>query len=452
MSPRVLVVEDRENLRAMLVRTLSVDFAVDEAASGEQAKGLLAQRGYAVVLTDVRMPGVSGHEVLAFARRRPRPPEVVLMTAYADIADAVTALKQGAYDYITKPFEVEDVRRIVARAAERHALVARAAELESLLADRETGILGSSTAILEIRRRIERVGPLPVSVLLLGESGVGKEVVARELHRLYGKGPFVAVNCGAIPEALLEAELFGAARGSYSGAVGDRQGLFEAAGGGTLFLDEIADLPLALQVKLNRALEEGEVRRIGETQARRVDVRLVAATHGDLEAMIEKGTFRADLFYRLKVLILRIPPLRERVEDIALLAARFLKLAAAKFGTPARRLDADALAALERAPWPGNVRELKHALEHAAVVSDGESIGVLDLPPELHVGAPSTRPGTWREALERAQNAAGREYLSALMQRTGGNVSRAADEAGVERETLHRLLRRHGIQAAHFRE
>ncbi len=256
---RVLVVEDRKNLRDLLVRRLAEAFEVVEAADGGSALQHLAEEVFAVVVTDVKLPGASGEEVLRRARERPSPPEVVLMTAYAEVPAAVAAMRAGAYDYLAKPFEPDDLLRVVRRAAERRALVERAAELEALLASRESGLLGDSEALAEVRRTIDRVGPLPVTVLVEGETGTGKEVVAKELARRFGDGRLVAVNCSAIPETLLEAELFGVAKGAFTGAVADRAGLFEQADGGTLFLDEIGDLPLALQVKLNRALEEGEV-------------------------------------------------------------------------------------------------------------------------------------------------------------------------------------------------
>jgi two-component system response regulator HydG len=374
-----------------------------------------------------------------------------MMTAFAEVPAAVAALRAGAYDYLAKPFEPDDLARVVARAAERWALVGRARLLEAAL-DAQSGLTGDSPPILAVRRLVERVGPMPVGVLLTGESGTGKEVVARELHRLSGRGRLVAVNCGAIPENLLETELFGAAKGAFSGATADRRGLFEEADGGTLFLDEIGELPLSLQVKLNRALEEGEVRRVGAARARAVDVRVVAATHRDLEGMVADGTFRADLLYRLRVVRVHLPPLRERVADIPSLAARFLQVAAARFRGRPLRLDPDALAALERAPWPGNVRELRHAMEHAAVLAGGDVVTVADLPDELRAGLPAAEAGTYRDAVERARDRAGRDYLQALLRRSGGNVTRAAEEAGVERETLHRLLRRHGLEAGRFRE
>jgi DNA-binding NtrC family response regulator len=261
----------------------------------------------------------------------------------------------------------------------------------------------------------------------------------------------VAVNCGAIPESLLEAEMFGVAKGAFTGAGQARAGLVEAAGDGTLFLDEIGDLPPSLQVKLNRWLEEGEFRRVGETAPRRSDARVVAATHVDLDAAAAAGRFRSDLYFRLKVVAIRLPPLRERVGDLDLLVARFLHLAAARYGSRARRLSPEALALLEQLPWPGNVRELRHAIEHAAVMSDGETIEVADLPAELREAAPPPGSGTYRATVERAADAAGREYLVQLLRRTKGNVTRAAAEAGMERESLHRLLRRHGVDPAAFR-
>jgi DNA-binding NtrC family response regulator len=454
VSTRVLVVEDRGNLRALLVRSLqAAGFEVDEVPAADLATAQLASVSYAVVLTDVRLPGGSGTDVLAAARAQTVPPEVVLMTAYAEVPAAVEALRAGAYDYVAKPFEVDDMVRVVQRAAQRYALVNRARELEAALDSREGGgLLGHSPSIVAARERIERVGPIGVPVLLLGESGTGKEVAARELHRQFGRGPFVAVNCGAIPESLLEAELFGAARGAYSGAARDRAGLFEAADGGTLFLDEIGDMPLALQVKLNRAVEEGEIRRIGDTQPRAVSARLVTATHRDLAVMVEQGTFRADLYYRLRVVEIRLPPLRERKGDIALLSARFLQLASTRFGTRARALSPEALAVLEEHAWPGNVRELRHALESAAVVATGETIGVGDLPDWLRPSAPRASAGTFHEVVEAAQERAARAYLADLMRRHRGNVTRASEEAGVERETLHRLLKRHGVDAGVFRE
>jgi DNA-binding NtrC family response regulator len=303
----------------------------------------------------------------------------------------------------------------------------------------------------KLKDALARIAPIPSPVLIAGESGSGKEVVARELHRRYGKGTLVALNCGAIPENLLEAEVFGVAKGAFTGAGADRPGLLEAADGGTLFLDEIGELPLSLQVKLNRVLEEGEFRRVGETRPRRVVTRVVAATHRDLEEMVRAGTFREDLYFRLKVIQIRVPPLRERIEDIPLLGSRFLHLASARYGTAARRLSPEALALLEANPWPGNVRELRHALEHAAVLTDGELVDAAQLPDTVRTAEVHASPGTLRAARERGAEQAGREYLLQLLRRLNGNVTRAAAEAGLERESLHRALRSFGIDPAKFR-
>ncbi len=321
MADRILIAEDRENLREVLVRALRRSFDVEAVSDGAQALDRLAEGGWSVVVTNVRMPGALGTDVLTATRGMDRPPEVVMMTAYADVSSAVAALKAGAYDYLAKPFEPDDLVRVVQRAAERHRLVNRARDLGDALGSSDEGFIGVSPAAQQVRRLIERLGPMPVPVLITGETGTGKEVVARELHRKQGRGELIAVNCGAIPENLLEAELFGVARGAYTGAGADRPGLIDLAAGGTLFLDEIGDLPLSVQVKLNRVLEEREFRRVGDPKLRPVDTRVLSATHRDLEAMIEAGKFRQDLYFRLRIASIAVPPLRERQADLPLLAA-----------------------------------------------------------------------------------------------------------------------------------
>lgn len=451
MSERLLLVEDRDNLRKLLARTLAERFDVDDVGDGALAIERLRSERYAVVVTDVRLPGADGHAILAAARAVEPPPEVVLMTAYAELPAAVDALRAGAYDYVAKPFEPADLLRIASRAAERYGLVGRTRELEEMIGGQPNAFVGRSAAAMEVRRWIERVGRVPAPVLLLGESGTGKEVAAREIHRVHGKGELVALNCGAIPENLLESELFGVARGAYTGASADRPGLLESARGGTLLLDEIGDMPLPLQVKLNRVLEDGHVRRLGETGSRPFDARVVAATHRDLDKMVASGAFRQDLYFRLNVVQVRLPTLRERVDDIPLLATLFLKMAGARYGTRARRLSAEALAALEAAPWPGNVRELRHALEHAAVMAPEETVDVYHLPESVRGAVPQAAAGSYRAVCERASDAAGREYLLQLLRRMMGNVTHAAAEAGMERESMHRLLKRHAIDPARFR-
>lgn len=451
MADRVLLAEDRDNLREVLARALRRHFDVEAVADGAAALARLADEPWVVVVTDVRMPSATGNDVLAAARQLDRPPEVVMMTAYADVPSAVAATKAGAYDYLAKPFEPDDLVRVVLRAAERHRLVNRARDLEAALSSTDSGFVGASPAAGQVRRLIERLGPMPVPVLLLGESGSGKEIVARELHQKRGTGQFIAVNCGAIAENLLEVELFGVARAANPGAAGDRPGLLELAEGGTLFLDDLHDLPLGLQAKLNRVLEEGEYRRVGDPEARRVNTRVLSATHRDLDTLVAEGKFRQELYYRLRLAAITVPPLRERREDLPLLAARILHLASARYGTVARRLSPDALAVLEAAPWPGNVRELRHVLEEAAVQCDGETIDA-SLFPRTVAGAATEAPsGTWRAAQERAIDAAAHEYFPALLRGIGGNVTKAAVEAGMERETLHRLLRRYAVDPGRYR-
>lgn len=438
MPERLLLVEDRENLRALLARTLAVHFDVDAVGDGTAALQRLHDTAYAVVVTDVRLPGADGMAVLAAARGQDSPPEVVLMTAYAEIPAAVAALRGGAYDYLSKPIEPADLVRIATRAADRFALIRRTRELQALVEAGESGFIGRSAAAVEVRRRIERAGRIPTPVVLVGESGSGKEIAAREIHRVRSDGPFVALSCGGTSEDWLDAELFG--RG---GLLGARDG----QGAGTLFLDDVADLPSTLQAKLMRSLGDEDA-----DSARTARPRVIAATPRDLERMVNEGNFRRDLYFWLNVVNIRLPPLRERTDDIALLAARFLHMAGVRFGTTARRLAPDALATLEGAGWPGNVRELRHAIEQAAASAEGEVIGAEHLPEGIRGAVTLATAGTYRAAVERAADAGGRDYLVQVLRSSGGNVTRAAVEAGVERETMHRLLKKHNVDPARFRQ
>lgn len=435
MPDRLLLVEDRDAMRALLADALSARFDVDATGDGAVAVQWLLEHAYSVVVSDVRLPGAGGMEVLSAARAKDHPPEVVLMTAYAEVPAAVAALRAGAYDYLSKPIQPEDLLRIATRAADRHALVRRARELEALVEAGESGFIGRSAAAVEVRRRIERAGRLPAPVVLVGEPGSGKEIAAREIHRVRGQGPFVALSCGGVSESWLDAELF------------DHAGLLGAgnAAEGTLFLDDVADLPATLQAKLMRTLGDDE------PEAGHRQTRVIAATPRDLERLVNDGAFRRDLYFWLNVVSIRLPPLRERTDDIALLSARFLHLAGVRFGTTARRLSPEALAALEAAAWPGNVRELRHAIEQAAALAEGDVIELEHLPEGLHGGATLAPAGTYRAAVERGADAAGRDYLVQVLRSAAGNVTRAAVEAGVERETLHRLLKKHGVDPSRFR-
>jgi DNA-binding NtrC family response regulator len=465
-KPGVLVVDDKENMRKLFSRILGDAYAVTEAADGTQALALLASREFDVVVTDIQMPGADGFAVLREVKRRAPDTEVVLVTAYASIPKAVEAIKEGAYDYLSKPFDPDEVALIVARALEQRRQRKAAAGLKARLATAPDlhGLLGASAAMRGLHALLSQVAARDLTVLLTGETGTGKELAARAVHAESPRKarPFVAVNCGALPAELVESELFGHAKGAFTGATVAKAGLFEEAHGGTLFLDEIGDLPLPVQVKLNRALQEKEVRRVGTTAPVKVDVRVVAATHRDLAEEAAAGRFREDLYYRLNVVTVRLPALRERRDDIPLLAMHFLSRA----GRPELEGFApEALRALTAYAWPGNVRQLENAVARAVAVAQGPRIGVEDLPPELGVAraadADSASAGRipaealaklpYREAVDSARDTVSREYLIALMQEFGGNVTHAAERAGMERESLHRLLKRYGVRSDDFK-
>jgi two-component system response regulator AtoC len=412
------------------------------------------------------MPGADGFELLAAVKARAPATEVVMMTGYATVADAVRAMKQGAFDYLEKPFDPDAALAVVARAAE-HARISAAARRAAApgAADSFHALVGGSPRMREVYALLEKAAAVDATVLLLGETGTGKELAARAIHYHSDRRErrFVAVNCGALPGELVESELFGHARGAFTGAAAARPGLFEEARGGTLFLDEVGELPLAAQVKLNRVIQEKEIRRVGDNAAIAVDVRVVAATHRDLRAEVKAGRFREDLFYRLNVLSVALPPLRERPGDVPLLAAHFLEKHARALRRELGGFEPEALARLVQYRWPGNVRELENTVERAVAVASGPTIGPADLPPEVEGGADAgatAAPGApggdlatlrYRDAVAGARDRVTREYLVALLTEFGGNVTRAAERAGMERESLHRLLRRHGLRSEDFK-
>ncbi|MEO8844314.1 MAG: sigma-54 dependent transcriptional regulator [Kofleriaceae bacterium] len=456
---RVLVVDDKDTIVGLLVRILAPEFAVTTAENGTRALALIAAQEFDVIVSDIRMPGADGMAVLQETRRLHPDTEVVLMTAFATVQDAVAAMKLGAYDYLQKPFEPDEALIVVRRAVERRQLRAQARDLRAALAGahRLDNIVAESAAMRKVLELIQRAATSDVTVMITGESGTGKEVVARAIHHASARAHerFVAMNCGAMPEALFEAELFGYAKGAFTGATAEHLGLFEEASNGTLLLDEIGELPLALQVKLNRALQERSVRRVGGSVELAIDVRVIAATNVDLAAATASARFRDDLFYRLNVFPISIPPLRERRDDIALLAALFVERHRHD-GQP-DGLTADALGALLDYDWPGNVRQLENVVQRALTVSDGSKIAVTALSSE--VTAVQSRAGhgvklealSYRDMLETARDRATREYLVALMKDVSGNVTQAAERAGIERESMHRLLKKHGVRSDDFK-
>ena len=372
---RILIIEDEEVIRTAVRRLLERHrYEVVEAGSVEEAAGALEQAGFDLVIADLRLPGAPGTDIIA---RLPETP-VLIMTSYASVKSAVEAMKIGAADYIAKPFDHDELLLIVARLLQQRLLARRAEALKSEMSRSYPvgGMVGNSPAMQEVFERVHKVSPTDTTVLILGESGTGKELVARALHELSprGEGPIIAVNCAAIPENLIESDLFGHEKGAFTGAVSASRGLVEAADGGTLFLDEIGELPAAAQARLLRVLQEGEIRRVGSAQARRVNIRLITATHRDLEGLVAEGRFRADLYFRLRVVEIHLPPLRERGEDIDALAAFLLDKLCRRLNRAPLIFTPEAMAALRAHPWPGNVRELENAIERAIILCDGEAI------------------------------------------------------------------------------
>ncbi len=459
--PRILVADDKENILKLLERILAEAFDVTAVADGNRAMAMVMCGDFDVVISDIRMPGADGLTVLHEVKRTCPDVEVILMTAYATVPAAIEAIKQGAFDYLPKPFEPDEVLLVVQRAVERRQLRQQALALRRLLDERDgfDKLVGRSPPMQKLFGLMRRAADSDVTVLITGESGTGKELVARALHGAGARKDrrFLAINCGAIPENLLESELFGHKKGAFTGAHADKRGLYEEAEGGTLFLDEVGELPLSMQVKLTRALQERTVRRIGESQERTVDVRILAATNVDLKTEIRTGRFREDLYYRLNVFPLHLPPLRERADDIPLLVAALMDRHGKKNPRLPTGLTPEALSAMAAYDWPGNVRQLENAIERALAVSDGQRIALEALPEEI-VGAMPRRMLrsnsehlTYREAINLAVDRASRDYLVALLREFCGNVTQAATKAGVERESLHRLLRRYGIRSEQFK-
>jgi two-component system response regulator AtoC len=445
---RILVVDDEHGLRHTLTQILAGEgYEVSVATDGASALDALAEREADLVLCDVRMPAMDGLEFVERYRERGGVALVVMMSAYGDDDDAIEAMRRGAYDYISKPFRADQVLLVLRKAIERERLRREVAQLrnELTLLRPSEEIVGRSAPLRELIVLARRVARHPTTVLVTGESGTGKELIARLVHKQSPRAerPFVAVNCAAIPEALLESELFGHVKGAFTGATADRRGLFEEASGGTIFLDEIGELPQQLQVKLLRVLQEGEIRRVGDSAALAVDVRVVAATARDLDAEVAAGRFRADLFYRINVVRLHLPPLRERREDIAELARHFLAAQAARLGLSVTAIAPAAMQVLLKHPWPGNVRELENAIERALVLCDRAQLEPRHLPEGVRdpgaraVAAQNGAPDADADlSVKRRIEALERDLIRRALERTAGNRTRAAELL----ELSHRAL------------
>jgi DNA-binding NtrC family response regulator len=451
-KPSVLVVDDESGiLDTLRILLRNEGFEVTTAQGGKAGLEQIRTGVHDLILSDVRMPQVSGLDILNAAREQDPMTPVILMTAQASLQSAISAVNSGAFYYIQKPFSNDELVAILRRACEFRAVRVENKQLKQEIRRRDkTAVarpIGKSKRFMELLKLAEHVAPTESTVLIQGESGTGKEVVARYIHNLSTRadGPFLSINCGALPENLLESELFGHVKGSFTGAVRDKQGLFAAARGGSFFLDEVGEMPPSLQVKLLRVLQEREAIPVGATEAIPVDVRIIAATNRDLEEEIRRGNFRSDLFYRLNVIALNLPPLRERRDDLLLLLEAFLQTMAQESSTEPKALSSDALDAVMVYEWPGNVRELENALEHAVVLSRGNLIEGGSLPERITkrrkeplVAERSYRNPTL-EVIERA-------YIMWVLQAEGGNKTRAAEVLGIDPSTLYRKLSRYEEQ------
>jgi two-component system response regulator HydG len=460
-APLLLVVEDDPHTRMFLRDFLEGNgYHIHEAANGTDAVRRLRETAYDLVLTDLRLGDIDGLAVLQEALSQPRGTEVVLATAYGSIESAVDAIKRGAFDYLTKPFDTKRILITLQQALERGRLKREIVNLKTGIEGKYSRrhIVADSSQMRCILDLVDTVAMTDSTVLIEGESGTGKELIARAIH--YGgpraAGPFVAVNCTALPEALLESELFGHTRGAFTGALQDKKGLFEEADGGTLLLDEVGDMPPAVQPKLLRALEEGRIRRVGSNSMRSVDVRIIASTNRDLQSLVEWGKFREDLFFRLNVIPIRIPPLRERREDILPLANHFLEALRRKIRKEVRGFSPGAVEYLLGHELPGNVRELANLIERAVTICRGPELGIGDLVFELGArarpaggaGPPArTRPlAQVNRDMEKKQAIVEREQIAKALQKSRWNRSRAARELGISRTTLWSKMQKHGIR------
>jgi DNA-binding NtrC family response regulator len=461
MTGTVLVIEDERAIGIALEQLLAGrGHAVDVVRSGEDAVAALERGAFDVVVTDLNLPRMSGMDVLRWIREQTPETAVVMITAYGSERIAVEAMKLGAVDYLPKPFDNDELELVVDRALEGVVLRRDLRRLQEQVAGpyRFENLVGRSPGMQRVFEVVRKVADTDLTVLIRGPSGSGKEIVANALH-YHGRRrtkPFVKVNCAAFARDLVESELFGHERGAFTGAVAARVGQFEAANGGTLLLDEIGDMALETQAKILRALQEGEVQRVGGNRRIQVDVRIVAATHQDLEAKVRDHTFREDLYYRLNVVSVRLPALRERTEDLPLLIEHFLAAAVARVRSSPKRLSPDAYRALLTHPWPGNVRELEHALEQAVALADGELVTLGDLPDALRsdpviAPAPGELPPTFKEAKQIAIDRFERGFITAALVRNHGNVTKAAEEMGMYRQHLQAKLSELRLDADGFR-
>jgi DNA-binding NtrC family response regulator len=461
---RILVIDDDAGVGLSCMRILTPDGCDVQTYSDPQAGLRAALEGeFDIILLDLMMPGLGGLEILKQVKAAELPSEVVVITGFSTVESAVEAMREGAADYLGKPFSPAQLRMVIEKVRQRSSLVHENEALRRELEVRQgfEGIIGESRPMEKVFALMRRVAPTDGTVLITGESGTGKEMVVRAIHRLSRRKerPLLACDCSALAPTLLESELFGHVKGSFSGAITTKQGLFEAAQKGTLFLDEVGNLSMETQGKLLRVLETRQVRKVGDTAERTIDIRLVAATNRDLQEMVAEGSFREDLYYRLNVVPIFLPPLRDRHGDIPQLAMTFLDRFAKKHAVEVRGFTPEAMQAIESYAWPGNVRELRNIVERMAILCDRDRIELRHLPDEVRQAtvrtAPSQLPRRWDElkrlkqqVREAAVEDLERRFLAEALSRSGGNVSKAAEEVGIQRTNFHALMRKHGLASS----
>jgi two-component system nitrogen regulation response regulator NtrX len=444
----ILVVDDEPGVRSSLSGVLRDEgFEVDAVATGEECLDRAARASYDVIVLDVWLPGIDGLATLQRLRERKIDAQVVMISGHGNIESAVRAIKMGAFDFVEKPLSLDKTVLVVRNALRQRALETENRALRARV-DRQHVMIGESFAMRRLREQVEMAAPTNGRVLIYGDNGTGKELVARTIHQLSRRrhGPFVEVNCAAIPEELIESELFGHQKGAFTGAVADKPGRFEQANGGTIFLDEIADMSLKTQAKVLRVLQEQVMERVGGTQRIRIDVRVVAATNKDLAEEIRAGRFREDLYFRLNVIPMFVPPLRDRRDDIPLLADHFMAMMAAEYGRRPKRFAPEAIGRLQQYAWPGNVRELRNTVERLMIMAPGDTITAQDLAFLGHDGlqdrGPQVAPAL---PLAEAREQFEREYILQALASQQGNISRTADMLGVERSNLYKKMKAFGI-------
>jgi two-component system response regulator AtoC len=461
---QLLVVDDDPQMQFFLQEALGrQQYGVVVRSSAEEALDALKNAKFDLILMDVRLPGMNGLDAVDAVQKLDRRTPIIVMTAHGTRDTALDAVRRGAYDYFTKPFRLDELEIIIRRALEKNRLIGEVQRLREQLAtgSRRGGIVSASPAMQEVLRLIDRVGPTDSTVLVLGESGTGKELIAEAVHATSNRGerPFVKLNCAAIPETLLESELFGHEKGAFTGAVSRKLGKFEQADGGTLLLDEIGDMTLATQAKILRALQERELQRVGGSQTIKIDVRILASTNKDLERAVKEGTFRDDLYFRLNVVTINVPPLRDRRDEIPELADHFLAEANARLNRSITRLAPDTLAALMDYAWPGNVRELRNMIERAVVVNDGDVLALSSFPPPIRPAEPlAGAAGRWDTlqdqnlTLDQKVAQLERAFVLEALSRAGGVQAAAAKLLGVTERSIWHLVKKHRIEVARLKQ